>query len=259
MDNRNKHSMPYRLYSVWFRHLRVYSQNLLANAFPPFAEPIIFLMGIGLGLGKFVNDINGVPFVEFLAIGILVSPAMYTASFECTFGTFIRLKFDKIYDGMLASPITANDLLIGEIIWAGTKGFFFSLCVLLVISLFGIFSPATVIIAPLIGFLTGIMFAAIAFIITSMVANIDQFNFYFTGVLSPMFFLSGVVFPLEGLPLWLRWISEALPLTHPVRILRSFSQGTLSITNLWDIVYIIIISFLAGWYGIKRLKRQMID
>ncbi|AEJ62332.1 ABC-2 type transporter [Spirochaeta thermophila DSM 6578] len=249
----------YRIYSVWFRHVRVYSQNLLANAFPPFVEPIIFLIGIGLGLGRFVPDINGQPFVQYLAIGIIVTPAMFTAAYECTFGTFIRLKYEKIYDGMLAAPLTAHDLLIGEILWAGTKGFFFSSSVLVVVSIFGILNPLQVIIAPLVGFLTASMFATIAFIITSIVDNLEQFNFFFTGFIEPMFFLSGVVFPIEQLPDWLRPVAEVFPLTHPVRLLRAYSMGDMGLTQLWDILYCVVLIVLAGWFGMRRLRRQMVD
>ena len=114
-----------RLYSVWYRHFKVYFKNFLMTAFPPFLEPVIFLLSIGIGLGSFVSKMDGVSFVLFLASGLLVTSSMYTAAFECTFGTYIRMDFDHVYDGMLAAPLNASDLIIGEIIWAGTKGLFF--------------------------------------------------------------------------------------------------------------------------------------
>ena len=128
-------SLFLRLYSVWFRHYRVYTKNLISNGFPPFVEPLIFLSAIGLGLGRYVGLIDGTPYIQFLASGILVPPAMFTAAFECTFGTFLRLEFDKVYDGMISSSITVKDLLIGEMLFAGSKGFFFSSAVLIVITL----------------------------------------------------------------------------------------------------------------------------
>ena len=110
-----------------------------ATAFPPFLEPLLFLAGVGLGLGKYITQsMEGLHYIEFLGTGLLVTASMFTAAFECTFGTFIRLEFEKVYDGMLAAPITANNLIVGEILWAGTKGLFFSFSVLCVLAAFGI-------------------------------------------------------------------------------------------------------------------------
>ena len=138
-SSRPKSHPPFshRIYAVWYRHMRVYTKNLITNGFPPFLEPLIFLSAIGLGLGKYVTEMGGVPYIKFLASGLLVTAAMFTAAFECSYGTYIRLEFDKAYDSMLAAPITVNNLLVGEILWAGTKGMFFSTAVLVVITIFG--------------------------------------------------------------------------------------------------------------------------
>ncbi len=189
-----------RLYSVWFRHMRVYTRHLLSNGFPPFLEPLIFLAGIGLGLGTYIDKMDGVPYIEYLGTGLLVTAAMWTAAFECSYGTFIRLEFEKVYDGMLAAPLTAENLIVGEIIWAGTKGLFFSFAVLCILTVFNIVQPPNSLIAPLIGFFTGVMFATLSLLITSFVKTINHFNFYMTGLISPMFFFSGVVFPTSKLP-----------------------------------------------------------
>ena len=85
-----------RLYSVWYRHMRVYTKNLISNGLPPFLEPLIFLAGVGMGLGGYIkNDFDGIRYVEYLGIGLLITTAMFTAAFECSFGTFLRLEFDN--------------------------------------------------------------------------------------------------------------------------------------------------------------------
>ena len=133
MKSSNYPAFHRRIMSVWYRHMLVYTRNLFSNGLPPFLEPLIFLAGVGLGLGKYIVSMEGMPYIQFLASGLLVTSSMYTAAFECTYGTFIRLEFDKVYDGMLGAPITADDLIIGEILWAGSKGFFFSLAVLIIV------------------------------------------------------------------------------------------------------------------------------
>ena len=187
-----------RLFSVWYRHMRVYTQNIFSNGLPPFHEPLIFLAGIGLGLGKYITQsMEGLAYLEFLGTGLLVTTAMFTSAFECSFGTFIRLEFEKVYDGMLAAPITVNNLIIGEIIWAGTKGFFFSFAVLCILTIFRVIPLPYSLLAPFVGFITGVMFATLSLLVTSFVKTINHFNFYFTGLLSPMFFFLRGHFPDE--------------------------------------------------------------
>jgi len=249
----------HRITSVWYRHMRVYTRNLITNGFPPFLEPLIFLFAIGLGLGKYVTEMGGIPYIKFLASGLLVTAAMFTSAFECSYGTYIRLEFDKAYNGMLAAPITVNDLLMGEILWAGTKGLFFATSVLTVISIFGILSARLFLVVPIIGFITGMMFAAISLLVTSMVKNIHQFNFYFTGFISPMFFFSGVVFSLNTLPQFMKAISEVLPLTHTVRLVRACCFTGYTHNVFIDIGYIFLVTGCIGTLAIRRLRKRLID
>jgi len=250
--------LPARLYGVWFRHMRVYTRNLLSNGLPPFLEPLIFLGGIGLGLGHYVEEMNGVPYIEFLAAGLLMTSAMFTAAFECSFGTFIRLEFDKVYDGMLAAPMSVTDLIVGEILWAGTKGLFFSCTVLVIVGSFGLVPFPQSLLTPLVGFLTGVMFATLSLLVSSFVKNINHFNFYFTGLLSPMFFFSGVVFPLENLPPAVRPIAEIVPLTHSVRLVRHLVGWKWTGTAVLDLGYILVFSGVFGFLAVARLKKRLI-
>jgi lipooligosaccharide transport system permease protein len=247
-----------RLYSVWFRHMRVYTRHLLSNGFPPFLEPLIFLAGIGLGLGTYIDKMDGVPYIEYLGAGLLVTAAMWTAAFECSYGTFIRLEFEKVYDGMLAAPLTAENLIVGEIIWAGTKGLFFSFAVLCILTLFNIVQLPNSLITPLIGFFTGVMFGTLSLLVTSFVKTINHFNFYMTGLISPMFFFSGVVFPTSKLPPFAQPIAELLPLTHSVRLVRAVCNSNYHADLLLDMLYIAVFILVVGYFAVKRLKKRLI-
>jgi lipooligosaccharide transport system permease protein len=201
---------------------------------------------------------QGVPYIQFLASGLLVTTAMFTAAFECSYGTFIRLEFDKVYDGMLGASINANDLIIGEMIWAGTKGLFFTTAVMIVLSACGILPLWSMLCTPLVGFLTGLVFAVLSLLVTSVVKSINHFTFYFTGVLSPMFFFSGVVFPLDKLPSFLKPVIELTPLTHSVRLVRSLTLYQLDSISLWDLSYLILFILLIGYAAVARLKKRLI-
>jgi len=249
-----------RLYGVWYRHMRVYTKNILSNGLPPFFEPLIFLAGIGLGLGKYIAEpVGGVRYIEFLGTGLLVTTAMFTSAFECSYGTFIRLEFEKVYDGMLAAPMTVNNLIVGEIIWAGSKGFFFSLAVLVILSLFGITRLPYSLLAPFIGFFTAVMFATMSLLITSFVKTINHFSFYFTGFISPMFFFSGVVFPTENLPPVIRPVTEILPLTHSARLVRAVCMNDYRPALLLDLLYVAVFILVVGWLAIRRLRKRLLN
>jgi lipooligosaccharide transport system permease protein len=174
------------------------------------------------------------------------------------------LEFQKVYDGMLAAPITANDLIVGEIFWAGSKGLFFStavLSVLCIVSMFGqvIVPLPNALAAPIIGFINGMMFATIGLLVTSFVKTINHFNFYMTGLISPMFFFSGVVFEIDRLPENIQPIAEIVPLTHSVRLMRSICGDECSVlTAIWDGTYIVLFTVIVGYFAIKRLKKRLI-
>ena len=250
--------LPQRLYSVWYRHMRVYARDLVSNGVPPFLEPLIFLLGIGFGLGRYVSQMQGLPYVVFLATAMPMTSAMFTASYECTFGTFVRLEFSKTYEGMLAAPLTVRDLFLGELLWAGSKGFFFAACVVVAMALFGVAPLPGSLWAPLVGLVTGLSFGALSLLVTSFVKNINHFNFYFTGLLSPMFFFCGAVFPLAELPPAARIASEILPLTHAVRLARALAIADWRPSLLADAVFLLLFAALFGHWAMLRLERRII-
>jgi lipooligosaccharide transport system permease protein len=253
-------SLCRRLFSVWYRHMRVYSKNLPSNGLPPFLEPLLFLMGVGLGLGKRIaGTMDGLPYIDFLGTGLLVTAAMFTAAYECSFGTFIRLEYEKVYDGMLAAPITVNNLIVGEIIWAGTKGLFFTFAVLCVLMAFGIVQLPAGLLTPLVGFVTGVMFATLSLWVTSFVKTINHFNFYLTGVISPMFFFSGVVFPISDLPDKVRFVAEIMPLTHAVRLSRAVCASDYTPALLLSVAYIAVFTAVFGVMATRRLRRRLVS
>ena len=254
---RNCPSLFNRLYSVWYRHVKVYMTNFYSNAFPSFLEPLIFLAGVGLGLGKYITTMDHLPYLVFLATGLLMTAPMFTASFECTYGTFIRLVYDKVYDGMLAAPISVRSLFAGEILFAGTKGFFLSFAVMTVMAAFNVLPLYQSWWAPFLGFFAALMFASLSLFVVSFVNDLNNLNFWFTGFLSPMFFFSGVVFPVSQLPQKLRWAAEIFPLTHAVRLARlTVARGSLE-TALLDVAYMLVLTVVTAVLAYVRLKKRL--
>lgn len=253
-------SLAVRLYSVWYRHFRVYTQNLFSNGLPPFLEPLLFLIGVGLGLSKYVTEsMDGLRYIEFLGTGLLMTSAMFTAAFECTYGSFIRLEYGKIYDAMLAAPVTVKNLVLGEIIWVGTKGLFFSSAVACILLIFRIIPFPECLPALFVGLLTGMMFGGLSLLVTSYVKTINHFNFFLTGIISPMFYFCGVVFPLGDLRPSLRIFAECLPLTHSVRLVRALCTLDYQPILLWDLLYIALFITLFSWLAVLRFGKRLVD
>lgn len=211
------------LFGVWYRHFRVYGNTLLANATPPVLEPLFFFTGVAIGLGEYVRPggFDGMTYRTFVASGLLVSSAMFSAVFETTFGTFVRLVYQRTYDAMLGTHLRVREMFIGELLFCGTKGAVFATVVLLVTMLFGVRPSAWCLLVPAIGFVTAYLFGAIGLIVTSYVKTINNFSFFTSGVITPLFFFSGTFFPIRGHYAWLDAVSFLLPLTHPIELSRA--------------------------------------
>ncbi len=211
-----------RVLAVWKRFRRVYFKSLLANMLPPVLEPLFFILGLGVGLSAYLGLVDGVQYSVFLAPGMMAISPMWSASFETTYGTYMRMEYEHIYDAILASPVSFGEMILGEVLWVSSKSAAFSLVVVAVTALFGLVHSWWALLVPLAGFVTGTIYALMGIIVTSKVREISNFNFYMTGILTPQFYFCGAVFPLDQLPSFLRSISYIVPLTHVVELMRSF-------------------------------------
>jgi len=248
---------PMRIFAVWRRHQRVYFKFLVANVIPPFLEPLMLLLALGLGLAGYIGSIGGGTYTIFLAPGMIAISAMYSATYETTYGTFIRMEYEKIHDAILASPTSFLEMFMGEVIWVCCKCSIFSLGVLLVVASFGLIPSWWALLAVPTGFLCGMVFALMGLLVTSQVREINNFNFYMTGIITPMFFFSGVMFPLDSLPGFLKYACLCLPLTHVVELMRSFCAGILEVGLLWHLL--VLMGYCAGlWPVVVTLLRRRI-
>lgn len=246
-----------RAFRVWQRHFTVYRKLYKSSIVLNFVEPVLYLAALGLGLGAFVKEINGIPYIKFIAPGIIASSAMFAPIYECTYGTYVRMTYQKTFDAILATPVNIDDLIAGELIWASTKSMVYGSIIILVISLFGLVdSPAIIFIIPLL-FVSGLIFAEISVIFSAIVPGIDSFNYFYTLFITPMFLFSGIFFPLDTLPGIVGNIAFFTPLYHLVNICRAFAQGHLS-TAGWDILWVFTVAALLAPYPFRLMRRRII-
>lgn len=251
-----------RLFSVWMRHARVYSDSLFANATPAVLEPLFLLVAVGIGVGRYIDArFNDLPYQEFMAAGILGMTALYTAAFEATHATFVRLRYQRAYASMLNSPITPRDVFLGELLWCASKGLFYTTIVAVVLVVAGAVSSAWIVLAPVAGFVTALAFGGLGFLVTSVVTNINQFQFFFTAGLTPMVFFSGLMFPVQELPPPLREIAYATPMFHVIETFRLLTSGPAhaSVPWTWASPFVVVLTALVlGAWGVRRMERRLV-
>ncbi len=205
--------------SIVRRNWWVYRKDFLANISPTIADPAFLTLSLGVGLGAFVTSVDGHTYLQYLAPGLAVSTAMFTAFFETSYGFYVRMTFENIFRAMLTTPIGINEIVLSEFIWVALKGAMMVSGICLVLALFGLFTnPWLLPICPLIGVLVALPLGAIGLIASCYVKNINQFQTVYSFVISPLYFFSGIFFPLAQMPPALRIIAECLPLYHGVQL-----------------------------------------
>jgi lipooligosaccharide transport system permease protein len=246
-----------RALSVWQRHLKVYTKLYKSSIVLNFVEPVLYLAAMGLGLGAYVKEINGIPYVNYIAPGIIASSSMFAATYECSYGTFVRMTFQKTFDAILATPVNVDDLVAGELIWGASKSVLYGTIIIIVISALGLVeSPVILLVVPML-FVSGLIFGEIAMMFAAVVPGIDSFNYFFTLFMTPLFLFSGIFFPLETLPPLVVKIAFFTPLYHLVNICRSFSSGVPS-HALWDVVWLVVVAAVLAPYPFRLMRKRLI-
>jgi lipooligosaccharide transport system permease protein len=240
---------------VWRRDLEVWKRFWRPFLVASLGNPIFYLVSIGYGLGRFVADIDGLPYAVFLTPGILASSAMNSASFETTFGSFTRLQEQNTYAAILATPCSVADIVAGDILFAATKSVVSVLFVLLVTAPAGLLPSALSMATLPVALLAGLAFASLGMVATAHARSYSFFDYYFTLGISVMLFFCGVFFPLTSLPGWAQVLAWFLPLTHVVRLNRALVAGTPSLALLGDACWLVVAT-VGGFVVAERLVRR---
>ncbi|MGZ7174011.1 ABC transporter permease [Burkholderia gladioli] len=211
--------------AVWRRNYLVWKKLAFASMIGNLADPMIYLFGLGLGLGLMVGHVDGVSYIAFLAAGTVGSSVMMSASFEAMYSGFSRMHVQRTWEAIMHTPLALGDIVLGEIVWAASKAMLSGTAIMLVASLLGYAAfPSLLAALPVIA-LAGLVFASIAMVVTAIAPSYDFFMFYQTLALTPMLLLSGVFFPVSQLPSLARHAAHALPLANAVDLIRPAMLG----------------------------------
>lgn len=218
-------SLSLRFIAVWRRNFLVWRKLAIPSILGNLADPMIYMLGLGYGLGKLLPEVGGVSYIAFLAAGTVCFSTMNAATFEALYSGFSRMQVQRTWDAILNAPVSLDDVVLAELVWAASKSFLSGAAILVVIWALGLSSsPLSLWVLPLI-FLVGLAFGGLGLIVTALAPSYDFFMYYFTLFITPMTLLSGVFFPVEQLPAAFQSVSAVLPLSHAVRLARPLLLG----------------------------------
>ena len=268
--NRRAHGISWRAVRVWQRNLDVWKKGWRINFLPPVIEPVFYILAFGAGLGQMIEVVHyrgaELTYVQFIIPAIISISMMYASFFETSYASFVRMYYQKTFNAMMTTPLSAYDVIGGELIWGCTKPLFFSGILLTVVTVIGPFVtddallvfPHALLILPF-SFVAGIAFACTGMLCTALVPHIEDFNIPFFLFVTPMFLFSGTFFPLEQLPAWAQTAALVFPLTHTVTVVRAACLGQLS-AGLWFSVGMLLVwTLIFGWLALHLMRRRLLS
>jgi lipooligosaccharide transport system permease protein len=251
-----------RFVRVWQRNFVVYRKTWKIGFIPPLLEPLFYLAAFGVGLGVMVGRVNyagaNIPYTTYIAPALIAVNIMQSAFFETTFASFVRMFYQKTFDGMLATPLSVDEVITGELLWGATKSTIGTFLMMLVISAFGLLHyPGALLLLP-IAFLGGLAFACAGMICTSIVPTIEVFNLPIFLFITPMFLFGGTFFPLANLPAWAQVVAYTLPLTHLVELCRGVALGGFRTELIYSLLYLSLWIAVFFPLAIVLMRRRLI-
>ena len=253
-------ALSMRWWPVFLRNLLVWRKLAIPSLIGNIAEPLIWLVAFGYGMGALVGqvEVNGtrVPYILFLASGSICMSAMNAASFEALYSAFSRMHVQKTWDGIMNAPVGLDDVVLAEMLWAAFKAIYTVTAILFVMLALGISHSPKLFVAWAVLVGSGITFSSIALIFNALAKGYDFFTYYFTLFMTPMMFLSGVFFPLEQLPGVVRTVADWLPLTNAVALVRPLFMDQWPADWVRHAAVLAVYAVVAFWVALALTRKR---
>ncbi|TCP14491.1 lipooligosaccharide transport system permease protein [Crenobacter luteus] len=251
--------LSWRFVPVWRRNFLVWKKLALPSMLGNLADPMFYMLGLGFGIGALLPSVGGVPYIQFLAAGTVCYSTMNSATFEALYSAFSRMHVQKTWLAIINAPLTVDDVVLGEWLWAASKSLLSGLAILVVMAALGLVKSALVLwLVPLVA-LSGLAFAGMGLVVTAVSPSYDFFMYYFTLVVSPMMLLSGVFYPVEQLPAWLQTVSAVLPLTHAIHLARPLVNGTVPAGIATSVAVLAAYALVSFVVAVRLTRRRLLS
>ncbi len=253
-----------RFWPVFLRNLLVWRKLAIPSLVGNIAEPLMWLVAFGYGMGALIGEVkvNGpqgavaVPYILFLASGSICMSAMQAASFEALYSAFSRMHVQKTWDGIMNAPVSLDDIVFAEMLWAAFKALFTVTAILGVMLVLGITHSPKLLLAWPILFGVGVTFSCMALVFNAMAKGYDFFTYYFTLFLTPVMFLSGIFFPLEQLPGFVRIVADWLPLANAVALVRPLFMDQWPQNALHPVLVLLAYTGVSFWVALALTRKR---
>jgi lipooligosaccharide transport system permease protein len=250
---------PAAIGGVMSRELANFRTFWKGTTFSSVLEPIVYLLAFGLGLSAtLVDDVDGIPYVEFVGTGMVATAVIFSSALPAMFGTFVKHRFQNTYDAILAAPVDVEELVTAEMLWIGLRASVYGCFPLIVTIVFGLNPALGMLLVPLFCFVTALGFAGFGVAMAAIVAKIDQFNYVTALFVTPLFLVSGAFFPIEGLPQGLQVVAQLNPLTQLVELVRGAAFGfeAVDLARFGGLVFFAVVMWRIA---VNRLTARLID
>lgn len=241
------------------RNFRVWRQFVLSSLVGNLGQPLLFLLAFGFGLGRQIEMVEGYTYLQFIAPGLAASAVMYSASFEATYGSYTRLATQSTFEGILMTPVSVEELALGEIIWGALKGLLSGGIMIMVMPFFDLWPSWWVCALFPVLFVAGVLFAACGLIMTALARNYEFFNYFISLFITPLFLFSGIFFSLAEWSGAAKAVFQLLPLTLVVSLARMLCYGRLEGSWWLDLGLVALGAVAASWLAARLLRRRLIQ
>jgi lipooligosaccharide transport system permease protein len=243
---------------VWRRNLLVWRKLAIASVLGNIADPLLYMLALGYGIGSFVPEVGGMKYIAFIGTGMVCQSAMFTSSFEAMYSAFSRMHVQRTWEAIINAPLSLDDVMLAEWIWAATKSVMSVIAILAVVLVLGFgHSWLALWVLPL-GFIVGLTFGAFGLVMNSLAPGYDFFTYFFTLVLTPMLLLSGVFFPVDQMPVALQGVAKTLPLSHAIDIARPLLLGRIPNDIPLHIAVLLAYAFAAYYVALVLTRRRLL-
>lgn len=248
-----------RVFKVWLRNRDVFLKTYKTAFLTQVLEPILYIFALGLGLGGFVALLEGETYLTYIAPSLVATSIMYAGYSECSYGSFVRMYYQKTFDAIIATPITLDEVIAGEMLWGATKSLINASIVLGVIAILGLTSEPIALLIPVIAFIGGGLFSALAMCFTARSTTIESLSYPTALLITPMFLFSGTFFPISVLPSTLQFLIQlTLPLYHIVTVIRALVLNQITALLWMNIAWIGSITIILFFLAIILMKKRLI-
>ena len=250
---------PAALAGVMSRDVVLFSRYWKATTFSSVVQPTIYLLAFGLGFGSLVSHVDHVRYVEYVGTGVVATAVLFSSAFPGMFNTFIRWKFQRTYDAMLAAPVDVEELITAEVLWISVRAGVYGVAPLIVAMAFGLSPNAGMLLVPFIGFVTGVGFASFGVLVAAVAKTIDNFNYVTSAVLTPLFLVAGTFFPISTLPPFLHALALLNPLYHCVALVRDAALGHYSWADMTHVTVLLSFALVMWRIAVWQMQTRLID